>query len=199
MKEGAMADKFRKEVIWKDLTVDSTEVELFYEKNKDKYIAPAQAHVLEIMVKTEEEAKKILKQLRAGTDFKKLAQENTIRTYVKKNGGDLGFIAKSNYPELFDAAFQLKKGQLGGPIHLLQSPIGEGYSVIKLVEKTEQRQKTLKEMEPEMRNGASYEKRNAVYQQWLAQARAKTQIKIDQSGLQAAVRIVEKELPEEKK
>ena len=199
IKEGAMADKFRKEVIWKDLTVDSTEIELFYERNKDKFIAPAQAHVLEIMVKTEEEAQKMLKQLRAGADFKKLAQENTIRTYAKKNGGDLGFIAKSNYPELFDAAFQLKKGQLGGPIHLLQSPVGEGYSVIKLVEKTEQRQKTLKEIEPDMQSGATYEKRNAVYQQWLAQARAKTQIKIDQSGLQAVVKMVEKELPEEKK
>jgi len=199
IKEGAMADKFRKEVIWKDLTVDSTEIELFYERNKDKYIAPAQAHVLEIMVKTEEEAQKMLKQLRAGADFKKLAQENTIRTYAKRNGGDLGFIAKSNYPELFDAAFQLKKGQLGGPIHLLQSPVGEGYSVIKLVEKSDQRQKTLKEMEPQIESAATYEKKNAVYQQWLAQARSKTQIKIDQSGLQAVVKVVEKELPQEKK
>ena len=116
IKEGAMADKFRKEVIWEDLTVDSTEIELYYERNKDKFIAPARAHVLEIMVKTEEEAQKMLKQLRAGADFKKLAQENTIRTYAKKNGGDLGFIAKSNYPELFDAAIQLKKRQLGGQL-----------------------------------------------------------------------------------
>lgn len=199
VKEGAMADKFRRDVIWKDLTVDSAEVEVFYEQNKDKYIAPAQAHVLEIMVKTQDEAEKLLKQLRAGADFKKLAEENTIRTYAKKNGGDLGFIAKSNYPELFDAAFPLKRGQLAGPIHLLQSPSGEGYSVVKLVDKTEQRQKTLKELEAEMRNGATYQKRNAVYQQWLADARAKTQIKVDQAGLQAAVKIVEKELPEEKK
>lgn len=199
IKEGAMAEKFRNEVIWKDLTVDSTDLELFYEGNKDKYIAPAQAHVLEIMLKTEEEAQKILKQLRTGADFKKLAQENTIRTYAKNSGGDLGFITKSNYPELFDAAFQLKKGQLGGPIHLLQSPVGEGYSVIRLVEKSDQRQRTLKEMEPQIESAATYEKKNAVYQQWLTQARSKTQIKIDQSGLQAVVKVVEKELPQEKK
>lgn len=199
IKEGAMAEKFRNEVIWKDLVVDSTDLELYYERNLDKYVAPAQAHVLEIMVKTEEEAQKILKQLKTGADFKKLAQENTIRTYAKNNGGDLGFIAKSNYPELFDAAFQLKVGQLSGPIHLLQSPVGEGYSVIKLVEKTEQRQKTLKEVEPQVEGAATYEKKNAAYQQWLAQAREKTQIKIDQSGLQAAVKMVEKEMPEEKK
>ncbi len=194
-----MAEKYRNEVIWKDLTVDSTDLELFYERNKDKYVVPAQAHVLEIMLKTEEEAQKIVKQLRAGADFKKLAQENTIRNYAKNSGGDLGFIMQSNYPELFDAALQLKKGQLGGPIHLLQSPVGEGYSVIKLVEKTDQRQKTLMEVEPEIQGAATYEKKNGVYQQWLAQARAKTQIKIDQNGLQAAVKMVEKELPEEKK
>jgi len=199
VKEGAMAEKFRNEVIWKDLTVDSTDLELFYERNKDKYIAPAQAHVLEIMVKTEGEAQNILKQLRAGADFKKLAQENTIRTYAKNNGGDLGFITKSNYPELFDAAFQLKKGQLGGPIHQLQSPAGEGYSVIKLVEKTDQRQRTLKEVEPQIQSAATFEKKNAIYQQWLAQARSKTEIKIDQNGLQAAVKMIEEELPQEKK
>ena len=199
IKEGAMAEKYRNEVIWKDLAVDSTDLELFYERNKDKYVVPAQAHVLEIMLKTEEEAQKILKQLRAGADFKKLAQENTIRAYVKNSGGDLGFIMKSNYPELFDAALQLKNGQLGGPIHQLQSPVGEGYSVIKLVEKSDQRQKTFKEVEPEIQSAATYEKKNGVYQQWLAQARAKTQIKIDQNGLQAAVKMVEKELPEEKK
>jgi peptidyl-prolyl cis-trans isomerase C len=199
IKEGAMAEKYRNEVIWKDLTVDSTDRELFYERNKDKYIVPAQAHVLEIMVKTEEEAQKILKQLRAGADFKKLAKENTIRTYAKNSGGDLGFITKSNYPELFDAASQFKQGQLGGPIHLLQSPVGEGYSVIKLIEKNDQRQRTFKEVEPQIESAATFEKKNAVYQQWIAQARSKTQIEIDQNGLQAAVKMIEKELPQEKK
>lgn len=198
IKENLMGEKYRNDVIWKDLVVDKADLEAFYENNKDKYIVPPQAHVLEIMVKTEDEAKAILKQLRAGVDFKKLAQEKTIRTYVKNSGGDLGNITKSNYPELFDEAFKLKKGQLAGPIHILQSPVGEGYSVIKLLEKEDQRQKTFEEMEPQLKGGATFEKRGAVSKQWVAEARAKTQIKIYEPTLQSAFKMVQKELPQEK-
>ena len=198
-KEAMIADKYRSEIIWKDLAVDSADLENFYQINKEKYITPAQAHVLEIMVKTEEEAKQVLKQLRADADFKKLAEEKTIRTYAKGNGGDLGRIMKSNYPELFDAAFKLKKNESGGPIHLLQSPVGEGYSVIKLVEKTEQKQKTLAEVEPAVRNAVTYEKKNSVSRKWVEEARAKTEIKINEPALQEAFRIVQKELPPQEK
>ncbi|MCJ7496952.1 MAG: peptidyl-prolyl cis-trans isomerase [candidate division Zixibacteria bacterium] len=198
-KEAMIADKYRSEIIWKDLAVDSADLENFYQKNKDKYITPAQAHVLEIMVKTEDEAKQVLKQLRAGADFKKLAGEKTIRTSAKQSGGDLGRIMQSNYPELFEAAFKLKKNEIGGPIHLLQGPVGEGYSVIKLLEKTEQKQKTLAEVEPTVRNGATYEKKNSVSRKWVEEARAKTEIKINEPALQEAFRIVQKELPPQEK
>ena len=198
-KEAMIADKYRSEIIWKDLAVDSADLENFYQINKEKYITPAQVHVLEIMVKTEEEAKQVLKQLRAGADFKKLAEEKTIRTYAKQSGGDLGRIMKSNYPELFDAAFKLKKNEIGGPIHLLQSPVGEGYSVIKLLEKTEQKQKTLAEVEPMVRNAVTYEKKNSVSRKWVEEARAKTEIKINEPVLQEAFGIVQKELPPQEK
>lgn len=197
-KEGLMGDKYRDEVIWKDLTIEQANLEDFYQKNKEKYIAPAQAQVLEIMVKAEEEAQKLLQQLRSGADFKKLAQEKTIRTYAKNRGGDLGNITRNTYPELFETAFKLKKGEFGGPVHLLQSPVGEGYSVIKLLGKEEQRQKTLEEVEPQVRSEVTFERKNNISRQWVAGARAKTEIKINESALQAALKIVQKELPPEK-
>jgi len=198
-KERLMAEKYRNEVIWKDLTTEQSDLEGFYQRNIDKYIAPAQAHVLEILVRTEKEAQTILQQLRSGADFKELAREKTLRASAKNRGGDLGDITQNSYPELFEAAFRLKKGELGGPVHLLQGPAGEGHSVIKLLEKNEQRQKTLEEVEPQVRSGATMEKKNNVSRQWVAEVRAKTEIKINESALEAAFKIVEKELPPERK
>ena len=94
-----MAEKYRNEVIWKDLTTDQSDLESFYQRNIDKYIAPAQAHVLEILVKTEKEAQTLLQQLRSGADFQELAREKTLRTSAKNRGGDLGNITQNNYPE----------------------------------------------------------------------------------------------------
>lgn len=196
--ENLMAEKYRNEVIWKDLTVEQSDLESFYQRNKDKYIEPAKAQVLEILVKTEKEAQKLLQELRAGADFKKLAGEKTLRTSVKNRGGDLGFITRSTYPELFEATFKLKKGELAGPIHVLQSPAGEGYSVIKLLGKEEQRQKSLEEMEPQVRSGATMEKKNTISHQWVAEVRAKTDIKVNEPALEAALDLIQKELPPEK-
>ncbi len=198
LQENLMAEKYRDEVIWKDLTVEQSDLDAFYQKNKDKFIEPAKAHVLEILVRTEKEAQKILLQLRAGADFNKLAQENTLRTSAKKRGGDLGDITKSAYPELFEAAFKLRKGELAGPIHVLQSPAGEGYSIIKLLGKEAQRQKTLEEVEPQVRGGATMEKKNAVSRRWVAEVRAKTDIKINEPALQTAFELIQKEIPPEK-
>lgn len=196
--ENLMAEKYRNEVIWKDITVEQADLESFYQRNKDKYITPAQAQVLEILVKTEKEAQKLLQELRAGADFKKLAQEKTLRTFAKSKGGEIGYITKKNYPELFEAAFKLKKGEIGGPVHVLQSPAGEGYSVIKLLGKEEQRQMTLEEVESQVRSGTTMEKRNTISFQWVAEVRAKSDIKVNEPALKSSLDLIQKELPPEK-
>lgn len=196
--ENLMAEKYRDEIIWKDLTVEQAELESFYQKNEDKYITPAQAHVLEILVRTERDAQKLLQQLRAGADFNELARQKTLRTSAKNRGGDLGSITQNTYPELFEAAFKLNKGELAGPIHVLQSPSGEGYSVIKLLGKEKQKQRTLEEVEPQVRAGATMEKKNAISRRWVAEVRAGTDIEVNEPALQTAFELIQEEIPPEK-
>lgn len=55
-------------------------------------------------------AQSVIKALKNGTDFKKLAQTKS-KDGTAKEGGDLGFFRKSELPkELADAAFDLKPG-----------------------------------------------------------------------------------------
>lgn len=70
-----------------------------------------------ILVETEDEAKKILADLKKGADFIAIAKEKSKDPGSKETGGDLGFFGKDQMvPEFAEAAFKLNKGQLSDPV-----------------------------------------------------------------------------------
>ncbi len=73
-------------------------------------------------------AEEVLKRVRAGEDFAKLAQEFSSDQGSKEKGGDLGWFGKGQMvPEFEQAAFALQKGQISD---LVQSKFG--YHIIRL-------------------------------------------------------------------
>ncbi|MEQ8224311.1 MAG: peptidylprolyl isomerase, partial [Candidatus Eremiobacterota bacterium] len=69
-----------------------------------------------ILVKTKEEAEKIIKELKDGGDFAKIAKEKS-ECPSKQNGGDLGYFGKGMMvPEFEKAAFALKVGEISKAI-----------------------------------------------------------------------------------
>ncbi|MBI2972095.1 MAG: peptidylprolyl isomerase [Candidatus Aenigmarchaeota archaeon] len=73
-------------------------------------------HCAHILVKTEQEASEVLKALRAGSSFAKLAQEKSLCP-SRKQGGDLGTFGRGQMVRPFEqAAFALEKGQLSPPV-----------------------------------------------------------------------------------
>jgi len=98
--------------------VSNSEAKDFYDKNKEKYKVPQKAKAKHILVKTEDEAKKIISELKAlkGEALKKkfveLAKSKSVGP-SKVNGGDLGeFSAKQMVPEFSKATFALKDGTI---------------------------------------------------------------------------------------
>ena len=85
-----------------------------------------------ILVKTEDEAKAILAELKNGADFAELARKKSTDPGASE-GGDLGYFPKDEMvPEFADAAFKLEKGQISEPVHTRF-----GWHVIKLEDKRE--------------------------------------------------------------
>lgn len=65
-----------------------------------------------ILVKTEEQAREILKKLDAGESFEKLAQENSLCSSSKR-GGSLGEFGRGQMVREFEkAVFSAKKGEI---------------------------------------------------------------------------------------
>jgi len=103
----------------------------YYNKHKEDFAAVSQIRVSHILVKTEDEANKILDGLRSGEDFAKLAREKSIDTRTAKNGGDLGYMSKGQMmPEIEAATVRLKIGEVSEPIKTRA-----GYELIKVTDK----------------------------------------------------------------
>lgn len=67
--------------------------------------------VRHILVPTEADAARIIKQLQTGAGFAALARQKSVDTETGKNGGDLGWINQGMVlPELFNAVIAARKG-----------------------------------------------------------------------------------------
>ncbi|MDX2264281.1 MAG: peptidylprolyl isomerase [Hyphomicrobiales bacterium] len=70
-----------------------------------------------ILVKTEDEAKAIIKELSGGADFGEIAKTKSLDTGSGGSGGDLGYFTRNQMVKEFeDAAFAMKKGETSAPV-----------------------------------------------------------------------------------
>ncbi len=104
----------------------------FYNKNQDKFQTPEQVKAAHILVKTEDEAKKILAEVKAAPDkFGELAKKYSTDPGSKDNNGDLGFFGHGQMVEPFGkTAFALNPGQISD---VVKSEYG--FHIIKVAEK----------------------------------------------------------------
>jgi peptidyl-prolyl cis-trans isomerase C len=92
-----------------------------------------QYHARHILVKTQDEAQKVIDQLKKGGKFEDLAKKESIDS-SKDQGGDLGWFSPSNMVKPFaDAVAALKKGEY------TQTPVQTqyGWHVIQLIDTRE--------------------------------------------------------------
>jgi peptidyl-prolyl cis-trans isomerase C len=126
------------------IKVTDEDIKKFYDENKDKFKKDAQvraSHILcgvdanataEEKKKAQEKATDLLKKLKAGEDFAKLAKDNSTCP-SSAQGGDLGFFGKGQMvPSFEEATLALKPGEVSGVVETQF-----GYHIIKLAEKKE--------------------------------------------------------------
>ena len=92
--------------------VSDAEVQSEYEKAKAGS-GTKEYHARHILVTTEEEATKLIADVKKGGKFDDLAKAQSKDTGTKERGGDLGWSLPSNYDKVFaDAMVKLEKGKL---------------------------------------------------------------------------------------
>ncbi|MHA1523852.1 MAG: peptidylprolyl isomerase [Alphaproteobacteria bacterium] len=126
--EDALRDIYVSKIIGKSISPEA--VRARYDAEVAKQAAPEEMRARHILVKTEVEAKDLIKQLEGGADFAELAKTKSTGPSGAK-GGDLGFFtAKEMVPAFSAAAQALEPGKISAPVKTQF-----GWHVIKLEEK----------------------------------------------------------------
>lgn len=164
--------------------VTPDEVKARYDKEVAAITPEDEIHARHILVKTEEEAKAVIKDLDAGKDFVEIAKEKSTDPN-KSEGGDLGYFAKGRMvPEFENAAFALEKGAYS------KEPVKTqfGFHVIKVEDKRKQQPPALEQVEPQVRQLVMRDK----YLELLEKAKTAAPIDITDAALKTAYDAVNK-------
>ncbi len=167
-----------------------------YNELSAKFKPEDEVRARHILVPTEAEANDILKQLKDGADFAKLAAEKSKDSGSAKQGGDLSYFAKSAMVKPFaDAAFGMKTGEVS------EKPVKTefGYHIIKVEDRRKSSPPPMAEVKDQLTNQVGQE----LVQQMVKDLEAKAKIErfnIDGTPLKAAEATVKDEpKPEEDK
>ncbi|HEY6302149.1 MAG TPA: peptidyl-prolyl cis-trans isomerase [Terriglobales bacterium] len=152
-------------------TLSDQDLQAYYDQHRDEYRVPEQVKVSHILIKTplpapggkEDEkavadarakAEGVLKELKAGGDFAKLAEKYSDDPGSAKSGGELGWIGRGRtVPEFEKAAFSLGKGQTSD---LVKSSYG--FHIIHVEDKQDAHLKTLAEVKGEIEEKVKQQK-----------------------------------------
>ena len=105
-----VAQTYVKQTVEPQVTDDK--IKARYDELVKKFQPEDEVRARHILVKTEAEAKAVLKELKGGADFAKLATDKSKDAGSAKQGGDLGYFPQRDMVKEFaDAAFALKAGQ----------------------------------------------------------------------------------------
>jgi peptidyl-prolyl cis-trans isomerase C len=143
-KDNYLANEYLKKEVAEKVKVTEEEIKSYYESHKDEFKTPEMIRARHILIqanqsasesdkkKAKEKAENILKKIKDGEDFAKLATELSEDPGSKSKGGDLGFIPRGKTVKPFeDAVFSLKPGEPG----IVETQFG--YHIIKVEEKRE--------------------------------------------------------------
>jgi peptidyl-prolyl cis-trans isomerase C len=145
IKDNYISIEYLKKEVTNKVVVSEEDIKAYYESHKDEFKTPEMVRSRHILIKTDpsasvndkkkarEKADDILKKIKAGEDFAKLASDSSDDTGSKPKGGELGFFTKGRMVKSFeDAAFSLKPGEVSG---IVETQFG--YHIIKVEEKKE--------------------------------------------------------------
>lgn len=152
----------------------------YYEKNKDMFKTEEEVRARHILVKEEEEARKIADEIKTGKEFADAAKEYSTCP-SSNNGGDLGFFgAGKMVPEFDQAAFALEVGELS---HIVKTQFG--YHIIKVENKKEATVKPFEEVKHQIVNYLIRQQRTLKYTEVTSKLRENAKIEVNEEAFEA--------------
>jgi len=119
-------------------------------------------------------ANALLKELKAGADFIKLAKEKSEDPVTRTDGGDLGYFARGTLPpHVEDVLFAMKKGEVKGPLRT-----SRGFHIIRLEDRKDSSARPLEDVRNQLYSQLMTEKMEKATQGWLNELRKRSHVDV---------------------
>jgi peptidyl-prolyl cis-trans isomerase C len=184
--DSVLANILIKEEVLDKVSVTEEQAKNYYEKHLAQFKIPEKARVRHIMIKAEksatddvkkkarERAEEVLKKIKAGEDFAKLAMDYSDDPGSKAKGGDLGFFEKGKMFKAFDeAAFKLNPGEVSDIVETAY-----GFHIIKMDEKKKEEIQPYESVKDKVMTMAKDEIKAEKMKEYLSQVMKQADIKI---------------------
>jgi len=179
LEEKLLAEKMIRRILHYRGEVDEKEALQYYETHHTSFKLKPKVRARQIIVADGEEAIQILKRLKKGESFEKLAVKKSLGP-ERVNGGDLGYFSQGERPAEFDPVFSMEVGTISD---VIKSPYG--YHIFKLEEKIEPREIPFDEAKAGILQELGQKKGEEEYQKWLKGLKGKAKIKINKKWLRS--------------
>jgi parvulin-like peptidyl-prolyl isomerase len=122
-----------------------------------------------------------------GADFGALAASRSIDIRTKDQGGEIRetFVgsALQQFPDIHDAVYEMKEGDIAGPMLLPPTWGPEGYIVLKLVMKGEPRQLEFEEIKSELAGRVLQLEQDEIFSMWLVEKMEEQEVTMNPDAL----------------
>jgi len=147
-----VADVYIRKTVTPKITEDK--IKARYDELSSKFKPEDEVRARHILVPTEAEADELLKKIKGGEDFAKLATDKSKDTGSAKQGGDLGYFPRSAMVKPFaEAAFGMKVGDIS------EKPVKSdfGYHIIKVEDRRKSSPPPMAEVKEQLTNQVGQE------------------------------------------
>ncbi len=169
------------------VNISGDDAQKYYSENPGDFQTPEQVRASHILIKTDTsdpnvdpnlakakakaQAEDLLKQIKKGADFAKLAETNSKCPSAAK-GGDLGFFGRGQMVKPFDeAVFKLKVGQVSDIVETRF-----GYHIIKVTDHKDAETVPFEQAKGDIMNTLTQKKKSELAMQYIESLKAKAKI-----------------------
>lgn len=173
-------DHLLREKLFSQMTVPEEKLREYYEQHRDEFTRPEAVRIRQIVTDTKEKAEEILKRLKQGENFARVARDLSLAP-DRKQGGDLGFVPRGSFPKEFEICFDLKVGELSPIVSSLY-----GFHIFKVVEKRSQEQVPFDEVKGQIEEWLKEKAREEAFDNYYKNLKGKIPVEVNRWTLKRA-------------
>lgn len=174
-KKALLIEALRAQEVEMQLDLGEPALRQYYQAHPERFVLPAEMQLVEILTKTEAEAKDMRQRIQRGEDINFLAEGHSLRPGAAKTKGVFHVhpFERQRYRALYDAADKAEIGKLQGPVQT-----AEGYSVFKVLARWPARPQPFEQASPKVKYWLKQEEENRLFEALLSRLREQYRPKI---------------------